>query len=115
MSVFSKTLRRLREDKGLTQTELADTLGLTRSRINNYENGLREPDFETLELFADFFNIDMNGLISGSPSLSETEETLLSFFRDLNPEGQHKVLDYALDLLNGGRYSKKDRASKLHV
>ena len=76
MSVFSKTLRRLREDKGLTQTELADTLGLTRSRINNYENGLREPDFETLELFADFFNIDMNGLISGSPSLSETEETL---------------------------------------
>ena len=110
---FGKTLRRLREDAGLTQEQLAAATGLTRSRINNYENGLREPDFEMLELFADFFNTDMNGLICGSPGLTEAEETLLGFFRELNPEGQRRILDYALDLTNGGRYSKKDSASGL--
>ena len=31
-----------------------------------YEKGKREPDFETLELFADFFNVDMNYLLGKS-------------------------------------------------
>lgn len=31
-----------------------------------YENGEREPDFETLEAIADFFNVDMDYLIGRS-------------------------------------------------
>ena len=42
-----------------------------------YENGNREPNFETLELFADFFNVDMN-------TLFEHNSQNISYY--LNPE-----------------------------
>lgn len=59
---FAKILRSLREERGLSQQELADMLNVKRSTIGNYEQGTRSPDMETLELIADFFNVDMDFL-----------------------------------------------------
>lgn len=108
MSQMSETLKALRKRDKLTQQELADQTGLSRSRINNYEQGIREPDFETAEILADFFNVDLDTLYSGASSsaiLSESESTLISLFRSLNSAGRLKVLEYALDLNNAGNYS----------
>lgn len=63
MGDFGNTLRQLRTAFGLKQEELARKLGISRSRIGMYETGQREPDFKTLEMIADFFNVDMNYLI----------------------------------------------------
>lgn len=63
MSSFGDMLRFYRKQLNLTQFELADKTGISRSRINNYENGLREPDFDTTELFADFFNVSMDAMV----------------------------------------------------
>ncbi|WP_101698537.1 helix-turn-helix domain-containing protein [Clostridium minihomine] len=63
---FSNTLKQLRKNKGLTQAELAQELGMSKSSISMYEIGAREPDFETLEAFADYFNVDMNYLTGWS-------------------------------------------------
>lgn len=62
--MFSNNLKRLRQEKGMTQQKLADLLGISRSAIGMYENGEREPDFETSELIADFFNVRLDELIS---------------------------------------------------
>ena len=62
MSAFGRTLRRLRKEDNLTQKQLADKLGLAFSTISMYERGDREPDFETLEAIADFFNVSMDTL-----------------------------------------------------
>ena len=59
MTKFQIELKRLRKEHNLTQEQLAEKLGLTRSRIGNYEQGNREPSFEILELLADFFNVSM--------------------------------------------------------
>lgn len=56
----------LRKRKGLSQQELANTLKISRSAIGMYETGKREPDLETLEIFADFYNVDMNTLTGKS-------------------------------------------------
>ena len=61
--MFAENLKILREKKELTQQQLADALGISRSTIGMYEKGNREPDFETLEAIADFFNINMGRLI----------------------------------------------------
>lgn len=62
MSSFHVRLKELRLEEHLTQAELAAIIGISKSTISMYENGNREPDFETLESFADYFNVDMNYL-----------------------------------------------------
>ncbi len=69
MNSFSEMLKYLRKREGLTQQELSQKLKISKSTISMYENGNREPDFETLEMIADFFNVDMNFLM-GKPSNS---------------------------------------------
>lgn len=70
----------LRKRNGLSQQELADKLEMTRSAISMYETGKREPDLETLEIFADFYNVDMNTLTGRKPTNWQTaEEIILSF------------------------------------
>lgn len=55
MGNFQIVLKSLRAAKNLTQDELARNLKLSRSAIGMYEKGSREPDYEILELIADFF------------------------------------------------------------
>ena len=68
MSGFSDMLTYLRKREGLSQQELADKLGVTRSRIGMYETAKREPDFESLEAIADFFNVNMDTLMGKATS-----------------------------------------------
>lgn len=75
MSTFGEVLKKLRLEKSLTQTELADKLGISKSTISMYENGNREPDFETLEHIADFFNVNLSYLIGEtSQTVNKTAE-----------------------------------------
>lgn len=70
MPEYNEVLVSLRKKLELSQQELANRLGMTRSAISMYETGQREPDLETLEIFADFFNVDMNTL-TGHSALGE--------------------------------------------
>ncbi len=87
MGEFAKRLKNLRLNKHLTQDELAPELGISRSTLGMYETGKREPDFETLETIADFFNVDMNYLIGYSDDPHDWE-------RIGNEAGIHPPKDY---------------------
>ena len=63
MANFHMILKRLRTASGYSQQELADKLGISKSSINMYERGERQPNFETLEMIADFFNVDVDYLL----------------------------------------------------
>lgn len=63
MADFARVLRLLRSEKNMSQQELADALKISKSSISMYEVGNREPDFETLELIADYFNVDTDYLL----------------------------------------------------
>lgn len=63
MAQFDKILKLLRNEKNLSQQELADALGISKSSINMYERGERQPNFETLETIADYFNVDIDYLL----------------------------------------------------
>ena len=66
MSKFSERLRLLRTTKGLSQQEFAKQIKVSKSSINMYERGEREPGLETLERIADYFNVDMDYLLGKS-------------------------------------------------
>ena len=63
MGNFQSVLKSLRTERGLTQDGLSKALKVSRSTIGMYENGSREPDYETLELIADYFNVDIDYLL----------------------------------------------------
>lgn len=78
---FGDILKELRIEKHLTQSQLAKCFEISASTIGMYEQNRREPDFETLEAIADFFNVDMDYLTGRSAVKNK--------FRELNkiPEG----------------------------
>ena len=73
---FCDILKKLREGKNMNQTELAIALGVSRSTIGMYETGKREPDFETLEVIADYFNVSMDYLYGKTSSPFGSESVL---------------------------------------
>lgn len=60
MADFKDMLKYFRSRDGLSQSDLAKKIGVSTSTISMYEVGKREPDFETEEKIADFFNTDLN-------------------------------------------------------
>lgn len=70
MADFAKIFKQLRQERELSQSMLAEKLGLSKSAVNMYERGERSPDFEKLEQIADFFNVDLNYLLGFTDKIS---------------------------------------------
>ena len=62
MRGISETIKILREERRLTQQQLADKLEITRSALSMYESGSRIPPDDVKDAICDFFNVDMNYL-----------------------------------------------------
>ena len=64
---FGDNLRSLRKSRGLTQSELAHMVGVSRTAIGMYETGTRTPEFLTMARLSDIFDCSIDSL-SGRPS-----------------------------------------------
>lgn len=65
-------IKELREEAGLTQKELAEKIGNMQRNISNWENGLSEPDCETILRICDFFGVSTDELFG----YNATEKTV---------------------------------------
>lgn len=70
-SVSMKMLRELRKAKGLSMKELGAIIGVAESTVSQYENGKRQPDFETLLLISEYFDVSVDYLLRGNHVLPE--------------------------------------------
>jgi transcriptional regulator with XRE-family HTH domain len=59
-------LKKLREEKKLTQDELAERLMVTRQAVSRWETGETQPNTDTLKLLSKEYNVSINTLL-GSP------------------------------------------------
>lgn len=84
MGNFQNIFKRLRISTGLTQVEMAKELKISRSTIGMYETGAREPDFETLEKIADFFNVDIDYLLGRTDKTTLLPETIGQYSSNLS-------------------------------
>lgn len=89
-------IRELREEKGLTQKELAALIGNVQRNISNWENGSHEPDCESIVKLADVFGVSLDELFgrdtAAVPSgLDEERERLIRTVLALRREQQEAL------------------------
>lgn len=63
MSALAKRIAELRKQKKLSQIKFAEKFGVGRSTIAMWETGDREPDVETIQKLADFFDTSTDYLL----------------------------------------------------
>lgn len=63
---FGERLRSLRIENKLTQEELGNKLNLTKANISKYETGRLEPNIETINNLANFFNVSIDYLLANT-------------------------------------------------
>lgn len=99
-------LRTLRKERGLTQVELAQKIGIGNKTISDYEREISSPDIESLNLIANFFNVstdyllgksdDRNTPVSAPTPKEQLEGVKLALFDqvgDLSDDEARQVLD----------------------
>lgn len=60
---FSQRLKQLRNDKHLTQAQVAERVGVTASMVSSYETDIRLPSFEVMVRIADLFGVTVDYLL----------------------------------------------------
>jgi transcriptional regulator with XRE-family HTH domain len=68
-------LKNLRLENNLTQKELAEKLNMQNTAISKYELGEREPDIETINNIAEFFNVSTDYLL-GRTDIKNPEDKI---------------------------------------
>lgn len=63
LQILGQRLKKLREEAGLTQEEVAKNLNITASGYGYYEQGRRDPDTDTLRKLAEFYNVSVDYLL----------------------------------------------------
>ncbi len=64
--MIAENIKHFREEKKISQSELAEKLNVTRQAVSNWECGKTEPDIETLHKISDIFEITIEELIYGT-------------------------------------------------
>lgn len=101
-----KHLKELREEKKLSQQKLATIINVSQQSIYKYENGLAEPDFDTLRNLANYFDVSVDYLIDNTDirqkyehltdeKLNDLEYRLVTEFRKLPSDLKHTIIYYA--------------------
>ena len=83
---LGENLRSLIEERDMTQKELAIQLNIAPSTIGSYVQNTREPEFSTLKLLANYFDVSIDYLLDHFTGKTADcqEAELLRIFRSLS-------------------------------
>lgn len=86
--MFSVALRELRKQKKLSQSALAEIVGMSQATVASWENGTRKPDVETVSYLADYFGVTVDYLMG-----RDEPTTAQPVPADPRREKVHRLLD----------------------
>ncbi|WP_290776490.1 helix-turn-helix transcriptional regulator [Anaerofustis sp.] len=93
---MKNNIKYVREHKGITQKQCADTLGITLRAWQTYEQGVSEPKQELLCRIADMFGVTIDYLLGREIGESDTIDQLVGEFNMSTLE--KKILEEYLEL-----------------
>ena len=78
---IGRFLKKLRNEKGLTQEQFAEIINVSNRSVSRWENGVNMPDFDLLMQIAEYFDVHIEEILDGERKTpapeQETENTLL--------------------------------------
>lgn len=75
---FGTTLKKMREEKGYTQRELADLLHISHVSVSQYETGVRTPDIYVITNIAKFFNVSVDYMVGSHTAKFEADSVSIT-------------------------------------
>ncbi len=130
MSKFPIRLRELRRARSISMQKLSEYLGISKSSINMYERGEREPGLDMLEAIADFFNVDLDYLSGKSnisnkalaqsynicePSESDPDMFVLAMYKKLDTEDKAEIRGEIKQMLKADKYNDEKNTELRHA
>ena len=90
MATTAERIKQLRKKKGISQSELAEVIGVKNNTVSTWERGTRKPDFEALNLLSDYFEVSFEYILGSSdkeearvkPTQEELDSLALSVLAD---------------------------------
>lgn len=70
---FARILSRLRHEKGVSQRQAAQELGVSQALLSHYENGIREPGLAFVVKACDYYQVSADYLLGRSDHRDGTE------------------------------------------
>lgn len=100
---FALNLKKTREEKGLSQTDLAEKTGLQPSAVSHFETGRRAPSSDNLRRLADALEVTTDYLLGREIDPTTSGPTILTIFRDaqkMSDEDRQKLAEFAKYLVS---------------
>ena len=91
-------IRKIREDRGYSQKELAELIGVSNSRVSNWEQGINRPDADILVDLCKTLNVSPSELLDvhlKDDELNDMERKVINAYR------AKKDLQFAVNILLG--------------
>ena len=73
---IGKFLQELRKEKGLTQEQLSEQLGVARRTVSRWETGSNMPDLDVLMELSDFYDVGLREILNGERKSEQMNEEL---------------------------------------
>lgn len=87
---------RLRKEKGITQDQLANFIGVSTAAVSKWESGISYPDIALLPILATFFNVTIDTLLNFKIELSDEE--VMNIFSECEKLFSSGELNNAIDM-----------------
>ena len=93
---LGERIRRIREDQGLSQEDLANRMDTSQSAVSQLEKGDRNPSYRTLRKLAEALGVPVSYLLGDSEGLelSPEEEAHFREYRGLSESTRQELRDY---------------------
>lgn len=100
MNIGNK-IKKLRKEKGITQEELANSIGISFQAVSKWENGIALPDITLTPKLASYFGVSMDELFDYSLQQIEAEIEKIAEdaykFRESDPQKSRSILEAGLN------------------
>ena len=98
MASIGENIKRLREQRGMSQAELARRINKTRAAVSQYESDETKPRMGVVEEMARVFRVPKSAIIESNVHytmvnlMSDDERELVELYRALPPRGQQALI-----------------------